>query len=111
MGSNLFDRLEISGLKPQNTEWSANDFIPIDIPPGKCADLICQFSLDATVVIEVTFDSGSNWAALNSGVAIGANQLFQFDVFTVNGDLINFRTPTAGGANVIFGAIIEDVDA
>ena len=110
MTSRLYHRVTYSGAKAQNAEWGATDYTP-DVAVGKSMNLILQVSVSAAVIVEVTLDSGSNWTALNSGVAIPIDQLFQFDIFATNGDLVNFRTPTVGGATIDIGYLIADLDA
>ena len=77
----------------QNAEWFA-----ADIKPVHTGLMRIEISVSLAVVVEITFDSGSNFTALNSNVALGVDQVFVFDVFVNTGDLINFRIPTAGGA-------------
>ena len=110
MVSALYQRATITGVKAANAEWLAEDYAP-DVQVGKAVDLICQFSLSADVVVEVTLNSGTDWTKLNSGVALGVDQLKQFDVFATNGDLVNFRTATVGGTTVDIGYVVADMDA
>jgi len=88
-----------TGSKTQNTEWFATDLSPVVLAP-KTAKFRITVSCSATVIVEITLDSGSNWTALNSGTAIGADEIFLFDVPVRNGDTFNMRTPTAGGCTV-----------
>jgi len=87
----------------QNTEWFGSDLIPTDNSIVRV-----EISVSAAVVVEVTFDSGSNWTALNSNVALGVDQLNIFDIFVKTGDTLNFRIPTAGGAVVDIGRVYQE---
>ncbi len=88
-----------TGAKAQNAEFFAADLLPFVLAQYAAKNKI-SISVSAAVVIEITLDSGSNWTALNAGVAIGVDQLFTFDVAIRNGDTFNMRTPTGGGATV-----------
>ena len=45
-------------------------------------------------VLEVTFDSGSNWTALNSGANVVVDQIYIFDVIVQKKDTFNMRQST-----------------
>ncbi len=45
-------------------------------------------------VLEVTFDSGTNWTKLNNGAQLVADQLYVFDVMIKTGDTFNMRQST-----------------
>ena len=77
----------------QNAEWFATDVTPVH-----SGLMRIEISVSVAVVVEITFDSGTNFTALNSNVALTADSLYIFDVFCKVGDLLNFRIPTAGGA-------------
>ena len=53
-----------------------------------------QVSGSLTHVLEVTFDSGSNWTKLNSGGDITADEIFIFDVIVHKADNFNMRQST-----------------
>lgn len=53
-----------------------------------------QVSGSLAHVLEVTFDSGSNWTKLNSGVNLVADQLYIFDVIVHKPDTFNMRQAT-----------------
>lgn len=94
---------DIDGItKAQNAKFFTTDLVPIHT-----GIFTIQLSLSASVIIEVTFDSGSNWTALNSNVALGIDQLFIFDVGVKTGDAFNMRIPTAGGAVVDIGRVYQ----
>lgn len=88
-----------SGVKAANAEWFAAD-LTANIETDIAIVFEIQVSVSVAVVVEVTFDSGSNWTALNNGTAIGADKLHTFDVKLRSTDTFNMRTPTAGGATV-----------
>ena len=86
----------------QNAEWFTTD-----LAPTLNGIFRLEVSVSAAVVIEVTFDSGSNFTALNSNNSIGADQLFVFDIYVRVGDTFNIRIPTAGGATVDIGRVYQ----
>ena len=88
-----------SGVKTANAEWFAAD-LTADIESDISIIFEIHVSVSAAVVVEVTFDSGSNWTALNDGTAIGADKLRIFDIKLRSTDNFNMRTPTSGGATV-----------
>ncbi len=111
MASELYVKGTTTGAKAQNAEWFAADIIP-GVLTGKAIDLIVQISVSVTAaVVEVTLDSGTTWAALNSSTALAVGDLFQFDVFAKSGDLVNFRATNASGTTVDICYIIGDLDA
>ncbi len=111
MASALFVKGEASGAKAQNEEWLASDFEP-GTRANKALRLILEISLSVqNAIIEVTFDSGVTFSALNSGTALTIGNTFLFDVFVKNGDQFNIRTPTGGGTTVIKFLAIADLDA
>ena len=98
-------RLEIRGdidgtVKAQNAE-----FFSADITAQKTGIFRLMLSLSATKVVDVTFDSGSNWTALNDGTSLTTDQLYAFDVMVKVGDTFNMRIPTASGATVDVGRV------
>jgi len=100
-----FDILGIDDgeTETQNTEWFVSDLLPVH-----SGLMRVEISVSAAVVVEVTFDSGTNFTALNSNAVLGVDQLFIFDLFVKTGDTINFRIPTAGGATVDIGRIYQE---
>ena len=96
---------EASGVKAQNAEW-----LTPDIVPTKNAKFRVTLSLSASVVIQVTLNSGGDWSALNSNETIVANSMFIFDVTVRVGDEFNVRIPTAGGATIVICRIDEISD-
>lgn len=99
--SRQYQRAKETGAKTQNTEWLAADIVP-DVDAGKATNLRVTMAFTANApVVEVTYDSGSTWHALNAGVAIPINQLFSFFLPGVDkDDTINFRTPSASGTTL-----------
>ena len=94
--------IDDGATEAQNAEWFATD-----LSPSNNGFFTLEISVSAAVVIEVTFDSGTNFTALNSGVALGVDQLFLFDVYVRLGDTFNIRIPTAGGATVDIGRVYQ----
>ena len=89
-----------NGAKTQNTEWLAQDFFVDDL--GKFRFNIC---VTPTAVVEYTVNGGANWMNINANDPLVANGSYGFDIFVRVQDLINFRTPTAGGTTVILGRL------
>ena len=103
----MADDLDLIGIddgvtEAQNAEWFATDLLPTMNGVFRL-----EISVSAAVVIEITFDSGTNFTALNSNVALGADQLNIFDVCIRVGDTFNIRIPTAGGATVDIGRVYQ----
>ncbi len=90
-------------VKAQNAEWFSSDLIP-----AYSGLVRIEISLSTAVVIEITFDSGANYTALNRNIALLVDSLYIFDVFCRAGDLLNFRIPTAGGATIDIGRIYQE---
>lgn len=105
MGS-LTPRGEATGTKAVNDEWFATD-----LDPGERATRASKFkvtiAVDAAVIIETTNDSGTNWCALNAGVALAVNNLYTFDVAVRNGDKFNMKTSTTGGCTILICRVDE----
>jgi len=110
MVSALFVKGEASGAKAQNEEWLASDFEP-GTRANKALRLILQIAISVQdAIIEITLD-GTNFDALNSGVALTQGNVFTFDIFVKNGDKFNIRTPTGGGTTVDNFVAVADLDA
>jgi len=99
--SRQYQKGKTTGAKTQNTEFFGTDIVST-IEDGKATKYRLTMAFTVTPpVIEVTYDSGSNWIPINSGGAIPIGQLFQIDIPGIdNTDLINFRTPTTGGTTI-----------
>jgi len=98
--SNQYQRANETGVKTQNTEWLASDLVPA-IEAGRSTSFRLTFVLSLAVVIEITFDSGATWIALNSGSPYAADNLISVLIPGVDrDDTINFRTPTSGGVTL-----------
>jgi len=95
--------IDDGATETQNTEWFAADLLPTDN-----SIIRIEISVSLAVVVEVTFDSGSNYTALNSNVALAADSLYIFDIFVKTGDTLNFRIPTGGGAVVDIGRVYQE---
>jgi len=94
--------IDDGATEAQNAEWFASDLVPTLNTIFRI-----EISVSAAVVVEITLDSGSNFTALNTNTALGADQLFVFDVFVKIGDTFNMRIPTAGGATVDIGRVYQ----
>jgi hypothetical protein len=88
-----------TGSKTQNVKWM-NDYAVDDL--GKFR---CSLAVDTDSVIEYTVNGGTDWLKLQGGENLLANCSYGFDIYVRAGDLINFRTPTAGGATVLLGRL------
>ena len=91
-----------TGTQAQNVEWLANDIIPT-----KDAKIRITLSLDTTVKVEVTLDSGGKFVTLNEDTALVADALYMFDIGVRVGDQFNVRIPTAGGATIVICRLDE----
>lgn len=99
--SRQYQRGKTTGAKAQNVEFFASDIFS-SVEDGMATKIRVTMAFSVTPpIVEVTFNSGTDWFQLNSGAAIPVGQLFSFDLPGVdNTDLINFRTPTAGGTTL-----------
>jgi len=106
----MVERASYSGAKAQNAEWAATDYTGL-ADTDRAEMCILQVAVSVTAaVIEVTFDSGSTWYALNSGVAIAIGQLFQFDIYITGGETFNIRASNASGTTVDDAKLVSDLD-
>ena len=99
--STQYQRAKETGAKAINIEFLASDIVPA-VDDGKATTLRVTMAFTVTApVIEVTYNSGTDWFQLNSGTAIPIGQLFAFDLTGFdNTDEVNFRTPTTGGTTL-----------
>ncbi len=84
----------------QDIEWLSTDYRVDDL--GKFR---CNIVVSSEVAVDYTINSGTNWIKINAGDNLLANCGYGFDIYVRAGDLINFRTPTAGGTTVILGRL------
>jgi len=75
--------------KTSGTECFTADLAPV-------ANGIYRIEVSGSLahVLEVTFDSGTNWTKLNSGTTLIADQLYIFDIMIKTGDAFNMRQST-----------------
>lgn len=76
-------------------EWFASDIIPL-VEVGFGSEMFIVFAFDKRANIEVTYDSGLTFFALNNKQKIEAETLNSFEIPVLSTDLINFRSDTAG---------------
>lgn len=95
-----------TGAKAQNAEWFASDLVPA-VLSDYASKYRIMVAVSLAVTLEVTLDSGTTWVLLNSAVAIGAEQLFIFDVPALTADNFNLRTPTVGGTTIRYCRVDE----
>ena len=95
MGKSIQPVNSTSGAKAQNVEWFASDIVVEDTQK-----LIISLAVSASVVVEITKNSGTDWVALNSNVVLIVDAEHIFDVMVRAGDTFNMRTPTGGGATL-----------
>jgi len=103
--ANLVSKDNASGSKTATTEWFASDLLMSE----NLGFFRITLSISASAIIEVTLDSGSNWTALNSGIALVADQIYTFEVPVRNGDTINFRTPSGATTTTVDIGRIDQV--
>lgn len=101
MPSNQYQRANETGAKLINAEFLAADIVPdVDVEKATTLRVTMAFTVTAPIV-EVTYNSGTDWIALNGGAPIPISQLFAFDLPGLDkDDLVNFRTPTTGGTTL-----------
>lgn len=111
MTTSLYVKGSETGAKAQNAEWFASD-IDVGVQNNKALQIFLQVSVSVTAaVIEITFDSGSTWAALNDGNAVTLGALNVFPVIAKEGDLINFRATNASGTTLDICYVIGSLTA
>jgi hypothetical protein len=76
--------------KAQNTKWFSSD-IPFSGDPH----CVLNYSVDTDVLLQITYDGGTNWSDVDSSQTsqAGKNKIFAFTM--VSGELVNFRHTTA----------------
>ena len=89
-----------AGPHSQNAEWLASDHAVDDL--GKYR---CNIALEEARVFQFTVNSGTKWISINAGDPLVANSSYGFDIYVRAGDLINFRSPTAGTTTVALGRL------
>jgi len=89
-----------AGPHTQFAEWLTSDFEVDDI--GKFR---CNIVLGEARVFQYTVNSGTKWISINVGETLVANSSYGFDIYVRAGDLINFRSPTAGTTTVVLGRL------
>ena len=110
MASALFNRGEINPAQGflTDVEWFGTD-VTVGVKATKVLRLIVQIGVSVSdAAVEVTFDSGVSWHALNSGTALTAGNLFTFDLYVRPDDQINFR---AKAGTTILLLLTGDLDA
>ena len=81
---------EVDALsRTSGQECFAADLVPV-------ANGIYRIEVSGSLahVLEVSFDSGSNWTKLNNGTTLVADQLYIFDVMVKTGDAFQMRQGT-----------------
>lgn len=106
----MYERATYSGAKAQNAEWAGTDYTGLAVT-GKSELCILQVAVSVTAaVVEVTFDSGTTWSEINSGVALTIGQLYQFDLYITGADTFNIRATNASGTTVDTAKLVSDLD-
>ena len=103
----MADDFDLIGIDDGETEAQNAEWFSSDLLPTLNGIFRLEVSVSAAVVVEITFDSGSNYTALNSNNAIAADQLHVFDIYVRTGDTFNIRIPTGGGAVVDIGRVYQ----
>lgn len=93
-----------SGVKTQNTKWLVTDFPVTDLGKFRCNIVL---GTEARIEYTVTGGAGGDddWFTINNGEDIKSQSSYGFDIYVRAGDLINFRTPTAGGTILRLGRL------
>ena len=84
----------------QDAEWLASDYEATDV--GK---LRFNIAVDSAVIVEYTLNSGTDWVTINEGDALVADASYGFSIYIRAGDLVNFKSPSAGTTTVIIGRL------
>lgn len=87
------------GIKAQFAEWM------LDHPVDDIGKFRCSLAVATDCVVEVTVNSGTSWLKLLGGEVLKSNCFYGFDIYVRPGDLINFRTPTAGSRHLLLGRL------
>lgn len=76
-------------------EWFASDIVPT---PGDetGSKIILEFCYSVKSELEVSFDSGITWCALNNKFRSEAETINTFVIIGLNTDTVNFRAKSAG---------------
>lgn len=85
-------------------EWFASDIIPTP-PDDFGSDLILVFAYSVRAIIEVSYDSGANFVALNNNQKVEAETLNSFELPVLNVDQVTFRADSAG--TIRFARVLE----
>jgi len=90
----------------QNAEFFGTDLTPIvDANHEALFRIFLAFS--AAVDLEYTLNSGTTWVLVNTGTDLVASAGYIFYIAVRNGDTVNFRIPTVGGATVSHFRVAE----
>lgn len=90
-----------SGVKSQNAEFFPSYLHPNNVKVNGATIFFVSFSLNLSVELEVTRDSGNSWSKLRDqqgSTTFTADNDYTIPIFVRQGDDINFRIPTSGGA-------------
>ena len=108
--TNMVERASYSGAKAADAEWAATDYTGL-AATDRAEMCILQVVVSVTnAVVEVTFDSGSNWYAINDGDALVIGRMYQFDIYITGGETFNIRATNVGGTTVDDAKIVSDLD-
>jgi hypothetical protein len=106
----IVPRGSTSGSKAQNAEWFASDLSP-QVATPYTGTFFLSFSVDSTVGIDYTLDSGTTWVKLQDdqgSASFTADEAHNgIPIMLRDGDTFNMRIPTAGGADVHFCRVDE----
>ncbi len=76
-------------------EWFSSDIVPTPAD-GVGSEIIILFCFSAKAEIQISFDSGTTWCALNNKFKPEAETTNTFVAIGINTDTINFRADMAG---------------
>ena len=92
-----------SGIFAQNTEFFGTDLtMDYSNKEEPARFIITYMTSTAGTTLDVSLDSGGTWGTLNSSAVIPTSAPFELSIMVRAGDLVNFRTATAGGATVVY---------
>ncbi len=88
-----------TGAKALDAEWFTTDISPKK-GQQEVNEISISLSTSTPTLVEISFNSGTDWELLFEVADQVANKLIHTKVDVEQGDLINFRSNTAGGTTV-----------
>lgn len=98
-----------TGAQAQNAEFLASDIVP-KVEGSNATTLKITIAVSVTAaVLEISFDSGVTWFALNAAVPLVIGDLNIFEIPGVDStDLINFRASNVSGTTLDYFRVTSE---